>query len=138
MKQIFMDGYVCGRVETKSTASGKHVTVFGVNSPERKQNKQTGEWESVPQFFDCQYWHRSDRDFRVPQIAEKAHLVLVGEPRYESWEKNGEKSSKVLVNVRDLWAIEKADKSFAGLSYGGGNGEPEYTEAFYYNDDLPF
>lgn len=132
---MMMDGYVCGKVETRTTASGKSVTSFGVNSPERRKNPQTGEWESVPQFFDCQYWHRSDRDWRVPQIAEKAHLVLVGEPRYESWEKDGQKRTKVTMNVRDLWAVERAEKAASAPSYGS---EPEYVEATYYDEAIPF
>lgn len=135
MKQFQMDGYVCGSVETRSTNSGKQITTFGVNSPERRKNQQTGEWESVPQFFDMQYWHKGDRDFRAPSITDKAHLVLVGEPRYESWtNKEGQKRSKVVFNVSDLWPVERAGSSSPSYSAQ----EPEYHEAELLPYDCPF
>lgn len=126
MKQLFMDGYVCGNIETRATGSGKEITTFSVNSPERRKNKD-GEWESVAQFFDCQYWHKSDRDFRAEAIKDKAHLYIVGEPRYESWEKDGQKRSKVVVNVRDVFEIKPKE----------GGASPK-KEAPLYDEDIPF
>ena len=135
MKQFQMDGYVCGSIDERSTRSGKLITTFSVNSPERRKNQQTGEWESIPMFFDCQYWHRFDNDFRAAQIADKAHLVVMGEPRFESWEKDGQKRSKVVFNVTDLFAIE-GRKQTAAPTYGA---QPEYYEATYLSDEpLPF
>lgn len=125
MKSVYMDGYVCGNVETRSTASGKEVTKFSVNSPERRKNRD-GEWESVAQFFECQYWHRSDRDFRAAAIRDKAHLVLVGEPRYEAWETDGGKRSKVVMNVRDIFEIKPKE------------GHAAKGDAPLYDDDIPF
>ena len=136
MKQFQMDGYVTkGNVDTRSTATGKQVTSFSVNSPERRKNAQ-GEWESVPMFFDCKYWHRSDRDFRAAAIAPGAHLVMVGEPRYESWEKDGQKRSRVTLNVRDLWEVKPRDDA------QGGYQQPAQQQAAYqasvYDEDIPF
>lgn len=135
MKRFEMDGYVCGKVETRSTATGKQITTFSINSPERRKNQQTGDYENFPQFFDCQYWHRFDSDFRASSITDKAHLVLVGEPRYESWEKDGQKRSKVVFNVTDLWEVFDKSKMNAP--------KPEYVQATvyddpYYDEDLPF
>ena len=126
MKQLFMDGYVCGNIETRSTGSGKEVTKFSVNSPDRRKNQQTGEWESVAQFFECQYWHRSERDFRVDAIKDKAHLYIVGEPRYESWETDNGKRSKVVVNVRDVFEIKAKGKV------------TQTSEPDLYDADIPF
>lgn len=127
MKQLFMDGYVCrNSVSTRSTSSGKEVTGFSVNSPDRRKNKQ-GEWESVPQFFECQYWHKSDRDFRADAIKEGAHLYIVGAPRYEEWEKDGSKRSKVVVNVQDVFEIKPKDGA-----------APQKQEAALYDEDIPF
>lgn len=108
MKQFFMDGWVTnGRIERRQTATGKEVVSFGLNSPSRRRNQQTGEWESVPQFFDCEYWSRSDRDFRAEQITPGARLVLSGEPRYDEWQaQDGSKRSRTVFTVRDMWAVE--------------------------------
>lgn len=108
MKQFVMDGWVTnGRIGRRQTAAGKQVVSFGLNSPSRRRNQQTGEWESVPQFFDCEYWSRSDRDFRAEQITPGARLVLSGEPRYDEWQaQDGSKRSRTVFTVRDMWAVE--------------------------------
>lgn len=108
MKQFAMDGWVTnGRIGRRTTAAGREVVSFGINSPSRRKNQQTGEWESVPQFFDCEYWSRSERDFRAEQIKPGARLVLSGEPRYDEWQaQDGSKRSRTVFTVRDLWAVE--------------------------------
>ncbi len=132
MKQFQMDGYVTAAdISTRQTQSGKQVTTFSVNSPDRRKNAQ-GEWESVPQFFQCQYWHRADRDFRAAFIAPKAHLVMVGEPRFEEWEKDGQKRSRVILNVRDMWPIKERDE--APQQTRREQPEPDYL----YDEELPF
>lgn len=138
MKQFQVDGYVCGKIETRSTKSGKLVTSFNVNSPDRRKNQQ-GEWESFPSFFSCQYWHRFDNDWRAAAIVDKAHVVMTGDLRYESWEKDGKKGSKVLLNVADLWPVEDRREAAPKASAS----QPEYYQATYYDDpyadeNLPF
>lgn len=137
MKKFFIDGYVCGTIDTRTTQSGKQVTTFSVNSPDRRKNNSTGEYENFPQFFNCQYWHRFDNDFRAASIVEKAHVVMTGDLRYESWEKDGRKGSKVLLNVTDIWSAQDGQKGHAA--------KPEYVQASYidgssslYDEDLPF
>lgn len=139
MKQFQMDGWVTkGNVATRSTATGKQVTSFSVNSPERRKNQQTGEWDSVPMFFNCQYWHRSDRDFRAAAIVPGAHLVMVGEPRYESWEKDGQKRSKVTLNVRGLWEVKPREEAQGGSYAPQRPTQPEACQASVYDEDIPF
>lgn len=133
MKQFQMDGYVCGRIETRTTQSGKQVTSFSVNSPERRKNPSTGEWENVPQFFEAQYWHFGERDFKAAWIKENAHLVITGEPRFESWEKDNQKRSKVTFNVRDIFAIQPKDASPAPVY-----AQATIVEDDYYTEDIPF
>ena len=130
MKQFTMDGWVTGgRLDRRKTATGKEVVSFGFNSPSNRKNGQTGEWESVPQFFDCEYWSRSDRDYRIDQIVPSARLVLCGEPKYEEWQaKDGSKRSKVVFAVREVWAVEQRSRQ-----------QPQPVEdAGVYENDIPF
>lgn len=128
-KYFSMDGYVCGEIETRTTASGHTVTKFSVNSPERRQND--GEWETIPNFFDCQYWHSGERDYREGFIRDKAHLQISGEPRMEQWERDGQKRKRIRFNVKELFLI--APKGTAPAP------EPEPAqEASVYDDDIPF
>lgn len=125
MKAVYMDGYVCGNIEVRSTKSGKKVTQFSVNSPDRRKNKQTGEWESTAQFFACQYWHKSDDDHRAALITDKAHVVLVGDLKYEEWETESGKRNRVIVNVAQVFNDAKPQVKQA-------------QEPALYDDDCPF
>lgn len=134
-KYFNMDGYVCGKIETRTTQSGNQITTFSINSPKRK--KQGEEWVYIPQFFNCKYWHKFDNDFRAAQITSKAHIHIAGEPDYEEWEKDGQKRSKVSFNVRDLFLIAPKDSTPSGSieDYSA----PEFnTDVSVYDSDIPF
>lgn len=107
-KYFSMDGYVCGKINTSSTASGKQITEFTVNSPTRV--KEGDEWKNKPQYFRCKYWHRGDRDFRAAWIDDGAHVQISGEPCYEEWEKNGERRTITKFNVDTLLLIAPNDR----------------------------
>lgn len=129
MKAFMMDGYVCGEVQTRYTNSGKGVTSFSVNSPDRRKNPQTGEWESVPQFFRCEYWHRGERDCRHSMITDKAHVVMRGYPRYEEWQGKDGKRSAVKFVADDMFLVAKVGKP---------QDAPQYAEATVYDPNIPF
>lgn len=127
-KYFSMDGYVCGEIDTRSTGSGKLVTSFSLNSPERR--KIDGEWKTVPNFFRCQYWHRSERDFRAGYIFDKAHVQISGEPRYEEWDGPNGKRSSVRFNAREILLIAAKEAQ-----------QPEQQfeqQAEVYDEDIPF
>lgn len=127
-KYFSMDGWVCGQIETRSTSNGKQVTQFSINSPERRQTN--GEWETIPHFFKCQYWHRSDRDRRAGYIRDKAHIHISGEPRYEEWEGQNGKRSAVRFNVREILLIAPRDAQ---------QPEPQLDQQCeVYDEDIPF
>lgn len=103
-KYFNMDGYVCGKVETRTSSNGKSVTRFTLNSPERF--KDQGQWKTRPQFFKCQYWHRFDNDYRAGLIENKAHIQVTGEPHFDEWkDENGRTKSMVRFNVREILPI---------------------------------
>lgn len=129
-KYFSMDGYVCGKIETRTTKSGREITTFSLNSPQRR--KVGEEWQSFPQFFECQYWHKFDNDFRVAQIENKAHLHIAGDPEYQSWERDGQKRSKIVFNVRDLFLIAPKDSSYSAPKV------ESTDEPAYFDEDIPF
>lgn len=125
-KYFSMDGYVCGKIETRETGTGKLVTSFSVNSPDRRK-RDDGQWQSVPQFFNCKLWHRGDHDFRASHIVDGAHLQISGEPHFEEWDGKYGKRTKVTFNVRDLLLIAPRDAAPK---------EPEQPDL--YDEDIPF
>ena len=130
INKVVISGNLTRDPELRQTANGFPVLGFGVAVNDRRKNQQTGEWESVPQFFDCEYWSRSDRDFRAEQITPGARLVLSGEPRYDEWQaQDGSKRSRTVFTVRDMWAVEGGQQ--------GRQRQHQPAESVY-EEDIPF
>ena len=125
MKQFVMDGWVTSsKIDTRTTATGRTVTSFSINSPTNRKG-QDGGWESVPQFFPMKYWAKSDRDPRPDSIVPGAKLVLAGRPTYEEWEHDGEKRSRVVFVAEELWQAEAPQKHAP-------------ADVHAYDEDIPF
>ena len=100
---IKIDGMLGKDAEFKYTTSGKCVIKFSIcHNTSKKVNDQ---WEKVPHWFDCNYWHDSPSD---KDILVKGQLVkVIGELRQESWEHEGSKRSKVVINVNEVIVLDK-------------------------------
>ena len=107
---------------------------------DRAQNKQTGEWEDRPNFIDCILW--GDRAGKIAQFMTKGTRVAVeGKLHQRSWEQDGQKRSKLEVNVFEVVFMSSAN---------GGNGQqvshPAQTkqaqqqgaDGDFYDSDIPF
>lgn len=103
MKDVTIDGYVTKSIETRSTQSGQLVTRFSVNSP--IYNRETK--QSMPQFFECEYWHNGQQDDKARNIAEGALLLLWGSLAFDSWQdkQTGQSRSKAYIKVREIGVI---------------------------------
>lgn len=132
-------GNVTREPELRSTQSGSYILTFGLAVNERRKNNQTGEWEDAPLFVDCAMF--GNRAEKVSQYIGKGSKIAVeGKLRYSSWEKDGQKRSKVDVVVNEV--------EFMSQKQGGGYGDShsqarqdqaEYVQATYFDDDdLPW
>lgn len=122
MKKIYMDGWVCGEPQEKSTSNGWMLT-FGFNSPDNK--KVDGKWESKAQFFDCKYFYKSADDAAARKIMSKdGKFLIAGTPHYDEWEKDGQKRSRISVTVDTAACIPSST--------------PAMEDAAVYSDEVPF
>ena len=72
---------------------------FGIAYTERRKINE--EWTDVPHFFDCFIWGRKGEI--LAEKARKGDLVAVeGALRFESWESENGKRSKVLVKANSV------------------------------------
>ena len=129
---------ICGRLtrdpEMRSTAGGLAVMGLGVAVNDRRKNQQTGEWEDRPNFFDLTVLGK--RAESLSRILRKGMKVSVeGRLRYESWEKDGQKRSKVSVTVDEVELPQREQ----GGSYGHQKPSQGYSQqGGYADEDLPF
>ena len=106
--------------ELRSTAGGTSVMGFGVAVNERRKNAQTGEWEDYPNFVDCTLFGK--RAEALEQYLSKGTKVAVeGRLRYSSWEKDGQRRSKLGVIVEEVELMSRRDgeqhQSYAQQGY---------------------
>lgn len=86
--------------ELRSTAGGTAVLSFGIAVNDRRKNA-SGQWEDVPNFFECVTF--GNRATALSDILTKGMKVAVaGKLHYSSWEKDGQKHSKVDIIAQEI------------------------------------
>ena len=148
INRVIVTGNLTRDPELKSTASGTPVLAFGIAVNDRRKNQQTGEWEDYPNFIDCTMF--GSRAESLARFLQKGSKVGVeGKLRYSSWEKDGQKRSKLEVVVDDLEFMSSRDGGSQQQSYGGSQQQtyaapqPAASPAVnstssLYDEDIPF
>lgn len=137
INRVCISGNLTRDPELRSTAGGTSVMGFGVAVNERRKNSQTGEWEDYPNFIDCTLFGK--RAEALEQYLSKGTKVAVeGRLRYSSWEKDGQRRSKLGVIVEEVELMSRRDgeqhQSYAQQGY---QQAPQVQEACY-DEDIPF
>ena len=101
INKVIITGNLTRDASLSALPSGTPVCEFGVAVNERRKNRQTDEWEDVPVFVDCNMF--GTRAEKIAQYLVKGLKVTVeGKLRYSSWEKDGQKRSKLDVVADDI------------------------------------
>lgn len=101
INHVAITGNLTRDPDLRNTAGGTAVLSFGIAVNDRRRNQQTGEWEDVPNFFECVTF--GNRATALSDILTKGMKVAVaGKLHYSSWEKDGQKHSKVDIIANDI------------------------------------
>lgn len=101
INRVNISGNLTRDPELRSTTSGTQVLSFGVAVNDRRRNAQTGDWEDVPNFVDCVvFGARAEALSRF--LSKGSKVAIEGKLRYSSWERDGQRRSKLEVVVDDL------------------------------------
>lgn len=101
INRVAISGNLTRDPELRTTQGGMQVLGFGVAVNDRRKNPQTGEWEDYPNFVDCTMF--GTRAEAVGRFLSKGSKVAIeGKLRYSSWEKDGQKRSKLEVIVDEV------------------------------------
>lgn len=83
-------------IEIKFTNSGQAVGDFGI-AVNRRVKGANGEWEDgTPEFYDVTVWGTTAENF-AESCPRGTRVVVVGRLQFDTWEKDGEKRSKVKI-----------------------------------------
>lgn len=101
INRVSISGNVTRDPELKHTQGGQAILTFSVAVNDRKKNPQTGAWEDYPNFIDCTLW--GSRAEAVAKFMAKGTKVAIdGKLHYSSWERDGQRRSKIEVYVDEI------------------------------------
>lgn len=131
INQVSITGNLTREPELRSTQSGTAVLSFGIAVNDRRKNA-SGNWEDVPNFFECVTF--GNRATALGDILTKGMKVsIAGKLRYSSWEKDGQKHSKVDIIANDVELMQNSKPQQQPQQY-----QPQQADDSYAPFDLPF
>lgn len=130
INQVAITGNLTRSPELRATQSGTPVLSFGVAVNDRRKNA-SGNWEDVPNFFECVTF--GNRATALSDILTKGMKVAIsGKLHYSSWEKDGQKHSKVDIIASEIELMQNR-KPQQEQEY-----QPTTDPQDVYDEDLPF
>ncbi len=101
INRVNITGNLTRDPELRATQGGTQVLHLGVAVNDRRRNQQTGNWEDYPNFIDCvMFGTRAEAISRYLRKGTK--VAIEGKLRYSSWERDGQKRSKIEVVVDEI------------------------------------
>lgn len=127
---ISIKGNVTRDVQIRRTNSGINACSWGIAWNDSKKN-QSGEWVDVPNFFDVECW-ASDGQLKFLEGIRKGDkcAIIGGHIEQQTWEKDGNKKSKVVIRVDDPVSGMVIDSKAKQA--------PIEVQAELYDDSIPF
>ena len=125
INRVIISGNLTRDPEVRRTQSSMAIMSFGVAVNDRRRNQQTGEWEDYPNFVDCTMF--GNRAESLSNYLTKGLKVAIeGKLRYSTWERDGQKRSKLEVVVDELEFMSSRDRQQGGGYQGGYQGGNNY------------
>lgn len=152
INRVNISGNLTRDPELRMTSGGTQVLSFGVAVNDRRRNPQSGEWEDYPNFVDCtMFGARAEAVSRY--LSKGSKVAIEGKLRYSSWERDGQRRSKLEVIVDEIEFMSRGQQGDGGYSrpaqapHGGYAQQPQARPAApvqappaadIYDDDIPF
>lgn len=119
--------------ELRFTPAGKAVASIPLAFNSRRLNKQTQEWEDGDVFYiRGTVWERLAEN-ATETLAKGMEVMVSGEIRTESWEKDGVKHERPALLIRSIapnlaYAVATVAKDSASQQNGGGQQRPPQNQ----------
>lgn len=124
INRVIIAGNLTRDAELRMTQNGTAILTIGVAVNDARKNSQTGEWEDYANFIDCTMW--GDRaESLAPKLTKGTKVCIEGKLRYSSWEREGQKRSKIEVLIDSVEFFPRKEA------------EPQ-PQCDYYDEDIPF
>ncbi len=124
--RVVLMGNVTRDIELKYLQSGTAVTEIGMAMNDRRKT-QSGEWIDEPVFVDVTLWGRT-AEIASEYLTKGAPVFIEGRLKYDTWEADGQKRSKLRVVGERMQLIGPRGERPRGGSGGGGYNESDFSE----------
>ena len=133
INRVSISGNLTRDPETRRTNGGMAVLSFGVAVNDRAKNPQTNEWEDRPNFIDCvMFGTRAEAVSRY--LSKGSKVAIDGKLRYSSWEKDGQRRSKLEVIVDEIEFMSKRED----VAQVAASQQASALVPDVYDEDIPF
>jgi len=101
MNTLTITGNLTREPEVVSPKGSEYSVIkFSIANNDERHKKDTGDWESVASFFDCEYWTKNPQHW-LQQLVKGCQVCLQGKLKQERWDdkETQKQRSRVLVSV---------------------------------------
>ena len=146
LNHVAISGNLTRDPELRYTQGGTPILSFGVAVNDRRKDPRTGEWEDYPNFVDCtMFGARAEAVNRY--LSKGSKVAIEGKLRYSSWDRDGQRRSKLEVVVDDLEFMSRdgdvartaapVDGGYLAANQSPQGYAPQPAQDFY-DKDIPF
>jgi single-strand DNA-binding protein len=129
--RVILLGHLTRDVEVRYLQSGTAVADIGMAVNDRRKG-QNGEWVEETTFVDVTLWGRT-AEVAGEYLTKGSPLLVEGRLKYDTWEKDGQKRSKLTVVCERMQMV--GSKGGGGGGGGGGKGQNQnYDDGGDYGD----
>lgn len=125
--KVILLGRITREIEVRSTRSGTSVTEIGMAVNERRKGA-SGDWEDVTTFVDVTLWGRT-AEIAGEWLGKGSPIMIEGRLKFDTWEKDGQKRSKLSVVGDKMVMIGAKGEGRSGGGGGGGGGSSSYSRS---------
>lgn len=154
INRVALSGNLTRDPDLRTASNGINILTFGMAVNDRRRNGQTGEWEDYANFIDCVLFGNR-AEWLAKDLRKGKKVYVEGKLRYSSWERDGQRRSKIEVVVEEI-DYERTPRSQGGAptqqpaqQYAQTQGYPQQQAAQYqpqasapqadvYDENIPF
>ena len=149
INHVTVEGNLTQSAELSRWTDGTAYARFTIAYNDSYKNKETGEWESIPSFFDCQC-KGAYAEAMSKHLLKGRRISVEGKLKQQTWSgDDGARHSKVIIRVENISLAPFGNNSFRPAEgaqqqndYNYQSTPPEnYDSSMFDNqmpDDVPF
>jgi single-strand DNA-binding protein len=141
INSVSITGRLTKDMELAYTSNGFAIGKLSLASSESK--KVGDKWEDHAQFFDCKLIGKRAESL-ANHLTKGLQVFILGKLQQETWEKDGQKRSKITILIEQLTFGAKPSNNNNGSGSGSGgfqptnSRQPSNNSQTNFEDDIPF